>query len=726
MLPLPPRHDTLVDAPGQHAETWHSNRAASEPATTALPVIPGYQVLSLLGRGAMGRVYKALHLGLQRHDAIKMVTLGADARVLQRFALEAQALARVRHPNVAQIYDVGEADGQPFLAMELVEGGNLADYLAARPQDPAFAARLLETLARAVHHCHHEGVLHRDLKPANILLDQQLTPKITDFGLAKLVLDESQRHTRTGDVLGTPCYMAPEQASGMVKELGPAVDVYALGSILYECLTGRPPFQTPEVYQTLLLVITQDPVPPSVLLPKLPRDLNTICMKCLQKSPKRRYESAEALADDLRRYLDGQPIQARPVSRVEKAWKWLRRHPAWAAALGLGGILLLSVVVSYFQIQSALHQTREAKQESDIHLDVARDAIKSLARRYVEELPPSPQTEKLQREGLEDARRFYEKLARARPQDAAGRVQHIRDLLELARLQQELGQLKESAETLDRAGPEAEKLDAKSGPDRDVYRSVILTQRAQLALHQGQMDSAKKLLDKAAPLQETLRDHASNRWALEEQIKYHATMARVASGTKNLPHAEAEYRLTLQLLQQLIKQLGYHDDAKLRDLAIAHNNLGSVLLHQRKREEAVREFEQALRLLPADDTRRGRELSGQLETNLGVVAEELNRPADAEKAYVSAAYRFERLAADFPTLPDYRFNTVKVKLNHAVLAGMQGRSSVTRKILDEVRPVVDQLVKDYPSRAAYQEELKRVRQIDAILQAEAKPPGAKP
>jgi WD40 repeat protein len=321
--------------------------------------IPGYRIDAVLGRGGMGVVYKARHLALNRTVALKVLTMGSHANEeeLARFRREAEAAASLQHPGIVQIYEVGEHQGRAYLALEYVEGGTLAQRLNGAPQPPRAAALMVEALARAIHYAHQRGIIHRDLKPQNVLVPAEDTQnsrgntvrgevsssvvsvspmaKITDFGLAKRIGDDSAL-TQTGALLGTPSYMAPEQASGNPKDVGPAVDIYALGAILYEMLTGRPPFRGTSILQTLEQVREQDPVPPGRLQPTTPRDLETICLKCLAKLPAKRYASALALAEDLGRFLDGQPIQARPVGAVERTLKWARRRPALAALVVLG------------------------------------------------------------------------------------------------------------------------------------------------------------------------------------------------------------------------------------------------------------------------------------------------------------------------------------------------------------------------------------------------------
>jgi hypothetical protein len=300
---------------------------------TGIVRVEGYEILVELARGGMGVVYQARQAGLGRLVALKMILAGGHAgpAELARFRAEAEAIARLQHPNIVQVYEVGEHEGRPFFSLEFCGGGGLDRKLSGTPLPPQEAAALVQTLARAVHAAHEKGVIHRDLKPANVLLAADGTPKISDFGLAKK-LDEAGQ-TQSGAVLGTPSYMAPEQAGGKSSEIGPAADVYALGAILYECLTGRPPFKGVTPLDTLLLVRTAEPVAPSQLQPQTPRDLETICLKCLRKEPAKRYGGAAALADDLGRFQRGEPIAARPVGPAERVGRWCRRNPALAAAL---------------------------------------------------------------------------------------------------------------------------------------------------------------------------------------------------------------------------------------------------------------------------------------------------------------------------------------------------------------------------------------------------------
>src|SRR5262245_36001355 len=328
---------------------------------------PGYELLGELGRGGMGVVYRARQVRLNREVALKVVLAGAHASPAQRqrFVREAESGAALSHPGVVHVYEVGEHSGLPFIALELCPGGTLADKLAGTPLTAQHAASLVERLGRAVHAAHDKGVVHRDLKPANVLLAADGTPKIADFGLAKFA-ESADGLTASGAIFGTPSYVAPEQAAGDTKNVGSAADVYALGAVLYECLTGRPPFKGATPAETVQQVLQQEPVRVRELNPSVPRDLETVCLKCLEKDPSRRYASAGALADDFLRFTRGEPVTARAVGWFGRLERWARRNPGLAMAVSAAaGSLLIGTAAAIGLSVWALKNARDARLEAD-------------------------------------------------------------------------------------------------------------------------------------------------------------------------------------------------------------------------------------------------------------------------------------------------------------------------------------------------------------------------
>jgi serine/threonine protein kinase len=331
------------------------------PEAPAFETLPGsqkfgdYEVIEEIARGGMGVVYRAWQISLNRVVALKMILAGrlASEIELQRFHEEARAAAALHHPNIVAIHEVGEFDGQPFFSMDLVEGMNLADAVRAGPFSPSRAAACVRAVAEAIQYAHERGILHRDLKPSNVLLDAAGNPHVTDFGLAKKLNSDPQL-TLSGQVLGSPNFMPPEQAAGKHRELTPASDVYSLGALLYHLLTGRPPFLADNVPATLRLVSESEPMAPRRLVPTIPRDLETICLKCLEKEQPRRYGNARELGEELDRFLNDEPIHARPLSPTEKFARLCRRHPTITALSALVALLLIALAgVSFAFVSKA-------------------------------------------------------------------------------------------------------------------------------------------------------------------------------------------------------------------------------------------------------------------------------------------------------------------------------------------------------------------------------------
>ena len=371
------------------AEPIRAAVALAPPLGTEIRYFGDYELLEEIARGGMGVVYLARQVSLNRLVALKMILAGtlASNAAVQRFRNEAEAAANLDHPNIVPIYEVGEHEGQQYFSMGLVDGGSLGDRLEdSGSLTPRVAAELVKLLAAAVAFAHERGVIHRDLKPSNVLLDAQGKPKVSDFGLAKRV-QKTDSPTMTGDVLGTPAYMPPEQAAGTVDLVGPSADIYSLGAILYACLTGRPPFQATSPFQTLRLVLTDEPVRPSRLKSSVPRDLETICMKCLEKNPRRRYDTASELAEDLGRFLADEPVNARPADRLRRSTAWLKKRP-WVVS-GITSVMLLLFACGAYGLWAELRergltiqllQARAARLSSPPERDVALAHIQRAAR----------------------------------------------------------------------------------------------------------------------------------------------------------------------------------------------------------------------------------------------------------------------------------------------------------------------------------------------------------
>lgn len=390
-----------------------------EGVLTKVRYFGDYELLAEIGQGGMGVVHKARQLNLNRLVALKMILGGrlANPQAVERFRGETLAAARLDHPHIVPVFEVGEHEGHQYFSMAFVEGGSLAAKLVAGPLEPKEAAKLLKTLAEAVEYAHRRGVIHRDLKPSNILLDLDGQPKIGDFGLAKRTDDDGIGRTATGEVLGTPGFMPPEQAGGHGKSAGPAADVYGLGAILYACLTGRPPFQAATAVDTLVQVLNSDPVAVRRLVPATPVDLETIALKCLEKDPNRRYTTAAELAAELGRFLAGEPIRARPAGVRERAVKWARRRPAAAALIATAILVPASAMIALIAINITIERERNFAELARISADTARDAEREQRNRAEQLLAEERRTS------------YFERIARAQTEWQAGRVERAKEIL---------------------------------------------------------------------------------------------------------------------------------------------------------------------------------------------------------------------------------------------------------------------------------------------------------
>ena len=584
------------------------------------PNIPGYNIIGELGRGGMGVVYKAQHISLNRLVALKMILSGdyAGEADLVRFRLEAEAVAKLQHPNIVQVYEINECAGKPFFCLEFVDGGPLDKKLANNPQPPRQAALIMQKLAQAMDYAHQRKIIHRDLKPPNVLLTKDGEPKITDFGLAKK-MDDIDGNTQDGSIMGTPSYMAPEQAEGRTKEIGPAADTYSLGAILYEFLTGRAPFKGATVMDTLEQVRSQEPVPPSRLEPKTPRDLETICLKCLQKDWKSRYATAGELADDLGRYLSGEPILARPTPVWERAWKWSRRRPTAAALIGVSVLAVLVGVIGLvvngrLESRRAAEETRRADAEQKSREDETRRANAEQETREKETLRADAEAQRVE----EQKRRTDAETQRADTEKRA-KEKEVKDRIEIDKQRGIALEQKRLAEE----NAEKERL-AKIEADKQRDRAEANFKEARAAVEQLTQIGHNRL--KNEPHMELVRHDI-----LEMALKFHNNFLRVNGEN---PALRLETGRAQLLAGEIEEMLGRHEPAVTAYL------------------KAQEYFTALLKDKPGDA--RYRQDMAATWNDLGIVYQATNHLKEAEDAYEKALALKLELVKDFENEPDYR------------------------------------------------------------------------
>jgi tetratricopeptide (TPR) repeat protein len=682
------------------------------------PSITGYEILGELGRGAMGVVYRARQIGLNRLVALKMILAGAYAGAAEvaRFRAEAEAQARLQHPHIVQIYEIGDSDGRPYFALELVEGGSLAQKLTGTPQPARWAAALVVTLARAVHVAHECGLVHRDLKPANILLAADGTPKISDFGLAKQLQGEAGQ-SASGAIVGTPTYMAPEQAAGHSKLIGPPADVYALGVILYELLTGRPPFLAATPLDTLLQVRFQEPVPLRRLQPKVSRDLETLCLKCLQKAPGQRYATALALAQDLRRWLQGEPIQARPVGQGERLWRWCRRNPVVASLSTAAAFLLVAGtgISSYFAVQ-ANQRAQEALLEKGRTVQAYRKTLKALdllsPQMMDEWLGKQKQLSPEHKKFLEQALASYQELAHDTGPDEATRVGVAVAHGRIGHIWHTLGQAAEAEAAYRHAKKLLQGLTADFPTVPEYQRDLAIshTNLAVLLQETGRAQEAENAYRDALKLYpQLIADFPTvSEYRQQLAITDHR-LGILLADTGRAADAERVFRDALSLRQQLAA-VSPNLPAYRQELAESHNDLGKLLWAAGKKPDAESAFRNALELVQqlvaeyptVAEHRRALAMS---HNNLGALRQATGRAQEAERAFREAVKQYERLVADFPTVPSYRQELAGSYNNLSVLLEASGRAQEAERVYRDTLKLQQQLADAFPAVLAYRNDL---------------------
>jgi serine/threonine protein kinase/tetratricopeptide (TPR) repeat protein len=708
-------------------------RGPREEPGPSFPAVPGYEVLGELGRGGMGVVYKARQVGLKRLVALKMLREVALAGPQERarFRAEAEAVARFQHPHIVQIHEVGVYDGRPFFSLEFVDGGSLAGRLGGTPLPAGEAAGLVEQLARAMHYAHQRGVVHRDLTPANVLLSfsrsppasaeaaggerlNGAVPKITDFGLAKR-LDAPQGQTHSGVIMGTPPYMAPEQAAGKAGQISPLTDVYALGAVLYETLTGRPPFKAETHLDTILQVLSQEPVAPSRLNPKVPRDLETICLKCLQKEPAKRYASAEELADDLRRFGQNKPIRARPVGRVGRLWRWCRRQPV------LAGLIAALVLVFLAGFAGVTWQWRRAEEQSRRAQDSIQETFDTVDHYFTrvseEELLEVPGMQPLRQKLLEDAVAYYRQFlgqwqeTRADPGFLArlARAHH-----RVAQIIEAVGPAGDALEPYQKAAAIQEGL-VRDHPSEREYQKDLARTYARLGSLLGsklrQPPRGLPWLKQASDMQHKLVNDDPNDHAARRDLANTCTSLGVLTSGERPAEALPLFREALRLRQALADADSKDLRAK-RDLAQSYNNVGVLLeKHLRRRKEALPFYEQARGLRQELHAARPHSILYQQDLalshfNIANLFRQEGQLDEALRSYDQAVALRRRLAEASPKVPHYRFDLARTYLNIGVTLQMRpGPLAHTLRAYEQASALYEQLVREPTSVPDYKSEL---------------------
>jgi serine/threonine protein kinase/tetratricopeptide (TPR) repeat protein len=616
-----------------------SGKAHREDSAGAAWTLPGYELLGELGRGGMGVIYRARQIKLNRIVALKVLAGGphAGTKALLRHRNEAEAVAQLQHPNIVQIYEVGEHAGHAYLILEYVPHGGLDKYLGGVPQPARAAAQLVETLADAVHYAHQRGIVHRDLKPANVLLQElgargqesggssqqssagtthhspltthhspltthhspltDYVPKIADFGLAKILSEDGAALTASGEMIGTPAYMAPEQATGKPNLSGPAVDIYGLGALLYELLTGRPPFRADTALETILQVRCLEPVSPSQLQPNCPRDLVTICLKCLQKEPGRRYATAQELAEDLRRFRAGEPIQARPVGRSERVLRWCRRRPLVAGLLAALVLALAGgaagVVWQWQRAEAKAAEARQAQELAEANYAKIRETIDRMAQQG------EANSYKLEGQALlQYALVAYQVLLQEKGDDPTVNLRKAQAQLRIAEIRWWLREQQQAAKDNQQARELLERLDAG---DRAVRRLLARSHALEgemmaFGFSKGKFAKAQSAFERAIKLQVALHDAEPDNVDLAtELLDSLLSFSEVLCWQGRGHDAKPIHKRTLALLQPLF-DAAPKDSRYLQRMAYHLANVGLLHRASGKGGEAEKSYARGLDL----------------------------------------------------------------------------------------------------------------------------------
>jgi tetratricopeptide (TPR) repeat protein/tRNA A-37 threonylcarbamoyl transferase component Bud32 len=718
--------DGTAAAEERDASAAGSDRAWPRPARVGY--FGDYELIEELARGGMGVVYRARQISLNRLVALKMIrreslATGDDR---ERFRREAEVVANLGHPHITPIYEVGEHSGHAYFTMGLAEGGSLSTHLSRFADDPRAAAQLLAALARAVHHAHQRGVLHRDLKPSNILLDAEGRPQVTDFGLARRI-DRDSELTQSGAVLGTPSYMAPEQASGQKGAITTATDVYGLGAVLYTLLTGRPPFRADTVLETLEQVRSGQLEPPSTVVAHVDRDLETICLKCLEREPERRYSSAAEVAEDLERWLRGEPIAARPVGTAGRAWRWCRRNQALSALLATIALLLTSALAGLAWSNQLIvlerDEARRQRQRAEARSRQARRAVDDMYTQVAERwLAEQGTLTAVQREFLEKALAFYEELARDEVADPAIERERAKVLRRVGQIRGRLGQSREAVAALREALPLWRAICARDPDGADSLHELAETSRTlgQYLGWSGRWTEGARALEQAAGAYETLVGRhpevgtyrsrlveARCRLAVHHQVTGRPGPALEAAGAA-LATAE----------RWSGDAPGGSSSAVARAEALRWS--GYVLWKTGRYAEAERALRASIDLaghLPAEEPAVLDE--PQTWTYLGRLLLAMGRPREAEAALRQALAKNETLIRESPAVPVPREGAVLMRLCLAAALQATGGAEEAQAQAERAVQELERLIAEFPGFDNFRGHLTPGLRRLGLLRAEA-------
>ncbi len=750
--------ETVAETPANPMQTV-AERSTATPSRTRITqtaggvrVIPkvlgDYELLDELGKGGMGIVYRArqrkanriVALKIIRPDRLGSLSPSSQAGIIERFRKEAQAAARLTHDNLVTMYEVGEIDGCHYFSMQYVEGCSLADKLRTGPLDNKQAAQFIEPICRAVHAAHQVGVLHRDIKPQNILIENTtLRPRIADFGLAKLADDEVEL-TQSGEMMGTPPYMPPEQFGDAVHCTAKA-DIYSLGATLYHSLSGRPPFQAATSIATMRQVLEQDPVGLRQLNTAVDIELETLCMRCLEKESERRFNTAEELADELLRYINGEPILSRPLSRVQRIIRWCRRNPIIAAMIGaVAASLLLAVGALAFTavktekarqaVEKSLDETKVAQTLSEASFQDALNAVNEFFTRVSEErLLNEPGAQGLRKELLTLAKTYYLRLLDRRDGDPAVQEELAATHYRLGLITEELDSPRASLKSYDTARSMLT-IQLKKNPNsatRQKFLSNTLNAMGRAHTRLGELDKAEELFKESRQIRAALVGAAENvaeRTELERLLAntemnlslIEKQRGNLAEALKFMQHAQ-EDRLT-SLKQEPQNRKLRRDLAKgdynLANLAIDRDDPTSAITVEKHAKRAIERLEELLKETPDDlEDRHLLALSYQLLADLdaALAATDSGHRDLAVDRYQRARTALDRLVARNPNVPRYQYELALLLGNLAELEVDQMRRDAAIKLLDRATEILAGLLKDQPGRREYEELAKRLTEL---------------